>query len=105
MLPIVGNNAERSWGGESVLTNQLIFYFIIRFIYATLVKGTHLCTQLFLRQPRKERLERKSFTPNYGSDNQLFPLMNNVECFVSHKFGHVASRCRSRMVQANNHHT
>ena len=57
------------------------------------------------QQPRKERLERKSFTPNYGSDNQLFPLMNNVECFVSHKFGHVASRCRSRMVQANNHHT
>ena len=32
------------------------------------------------QQPRKESLQTKSFTPNYGSVNQLFPLMNNVEC-------------------------
>ena len=57
------------------------------------------------QQPRKECLQRKSFTPKYGSDNQFFPLMNSVECFICHNFGHVAARCRSRMVQANNHHT
>ena len=57
------------------------------------------------QQLRKESLQRKSFTPNYGSDNRFFPVMNNVECFICHNFGHVAARCRSRMVQANNHHT
>ena len=57
------------------------------------------------QQPRKESIQRKSFTPNYGSDNRLFPMMNNVECFICHNFGHVASRCISRMVQANNRHT
>ena len=31
--------------------------------------------------------------------------MNNVECFICHNFGHVVARYRSRMVQANNHHT
>ena len=51
------------------------------------------------QQPRKERLQRKSFPPNYGSDNCFFPLKNNVECFVCHNFGHVAARYRSRMVQ------
>jgi len=57
------------------------------------------------QQPRKESLQRKSFTPNYGSENWFFPVMNNVECFICHNFGHVAARCRSRMVQANNCHT
>ena len=56
------------------------------------------------QQPRKERLQRKSFASNYGSDNYFFPLMNNVECLVCHNFGHVAARCKSRMVQANNCH-
>ena len=45
------------------------------------------------QQPGKEILQRKSFTPP----------MNNVECYVCHNLGHVASRCRSRMVQ--DHHT
>ena len=27
--------------------------------------------------------------------------MNNVECFICHNFGHVAARCRSRMVQGH----
>ena len=57
------------------------------------------------QQLRKESLQRKSFTPNYGSDERFFPLMINVECFICHNFGHVAETCRSRMVQANNHHT
>lgn len=35
------------------------------------------------KQPRKESLQRKSFTPNHGSANRFFPLMNNVECFMS----------------------
>ena len=56
------------------------------------------------QQPRKESLQRKSFTPNYGNDNQFFPLMDNVECFICHNFGHVVARCISRMVLANNHH-
>ena len=51
------------------------------------------------QQPRKEILQRKSFTPNYGSDSRLFSQMNNVECYVCHNLGHVAARCRSRMVQ------
>ena len=51
------------------------------------------------QQPRKESLQRKYFTPNYESDSRLFPPMNNVECFICHNFGHVAPRCRSRMVQ------
>lgn len=55
------------------------------------------------QQPRKEILQRKSFTPNYGSETQLFPQMNNVQCYVCHNFGHVVARCRSRMVQ--DHHT
>lgn len=45
------------------------------------------------QQPRKEILQRKPFTPP----------MNNVECYACHNFGHVAARCRSRMVQ--DHHT
>ena len=55
------------------------------------------------QQPRTEILQRKSFTPTYGSDNRLFPQMNNVECFICHNLGHVAVRCGSRMVQY--HHT
>ena len=51
------------------------------------------------QQPRKERLQRELFTPNYGSDNRFFPAMNNVECFICHNFGHVVARCKSRMVQ------
>jgi hypothetical protein len=54
-------------------------------------------------QPKKESLQRKSFTPKCGSDRRLFPPMNNVECYVYHNLGHVASRCRSRMVQ--DHHS
>lgn len=54
-------------------------------------------------QPRKEIPQRKSFAPNYGSDRWLFPPLNNIECFVCHNLGHVAARCRSRMVQ--DHHT
>ena len=53
-------------------------------------------------QPRKENPQRKSFAPNYGSDRRLFPPLNNVECYVCHNLGHVAARCRSRMVQ--DHH-
>jgi len=56
------------------------------------------------QQPRKESLQIKSFTPNYGSVNLFSPLMNNVECFICHNFGHVLARCRSRMVKANNNH-
>jgi len=55
------------------------------------------------QQPKKESLQRKSFTPNSGSDRQLFPSMNNVACFICHNFGHVVARCRSKMVQ--DHHT
>jgi len=44
-------------------------------------------------QPRKEILQRKYFT---------LP-MNNVECYVCHNLGHVAARCRRKMVQ--DHHT
>jgi hypothetical protein len=40
-------------------------------------------------QPRKEILQRKSFTPP----------MNNVECYVCHNLGHVAARYRRRRVQ------
>jgi len=57
------------------------------------------------QQPRKESIQRKSFTPNYGSVNQFLPLMNNVNCLICYNFGHVAARRRSRMVQANNCHT
>ena len=37
-----------------------------------------------LQQPRKEILQRKYFTPNYGSDSWLFPPMINVESYVCH---------------------
>eukprot|EP00253_Pinus_taeda_P014149 PITA_14149 len=53
-------------------------------------------------QPRKEIPQGKSFTPNYERDRRLFPPLNNVECYVCHNLGHVAARCRSRMVQ--DHH-
>ena len=39
------------------------------------------------QQPRKENLQRKSFSPSYGSDSRLFPQMNNVECYVCNNFG------------------
>ena len=55
------------------------------------------------QQTRKENLQRKSFTPKYGSDSRLFPQMNNVECFICHNLGHVVVRCGSRIVQ--DHHT
>ena len=50
-------------------------------------------------QPTKEICQRKPFTPNYGSDSRSFSQMNDVECYVCHNLGHVAARCRSRMVQ------
>eukprot|EP00253_Pinus_taeda_P022515 PITA_22515 len=50
-------------------------------------------------QTRKEIPQRKSFTPNYGSGRRLFPPLNNIECYVCHNLGHVAARCRSRMIQ------
>ena len=49
------------------------------------------------QQPRKESLQRKPFTPNYGSDSRLFPQMNNVECYVCHNFGHILAICGSKM--------
>ena len=49
LIAIVGNNTER--GGESVLSDQEFFFFIIRFIYATSERGTSMYTQLSLRQP------------------------------------------------------
>ena len=55
------------------------------------------------QQSRKEILQRKSFTPNYGSNSQPFTQMNNIECYECHNLGHVAARCRRRMVQ--DHHT
>jgi len=55
------------------------------------------------QQPRKENIQRKSFTPNYASHSWSFPQMNNVECLICHNLGHVAARCRRRMVQ--DHHT
>jgi len=38
------------------------------------------------QEPRKETLQRKSFTPSYGSIFLFFPVMNNVECFIYHNF-------------------
>ena len=55
------------------------------------------------QQSRKEILQRKSFTPNYGSNSWPFTRMNNIECYECHNLGHVAARCRRRMVQ--DHHT
>lgn len=56
------------------------------------------------QQSRKEILQRKYFTPNYGSNTRLFTQMNNIECYYEcHNLGHVAARCRRRMVQ--DHHT
>jgi len=41
--------------------------------------------------------------PHQQSRNDIFtPPLNNVECYVCHNLGHVAARCRSRMVQ--DHH-
>ena len=54
------------------------------------------------QQPRKEILQRKSFTPNCGSNSQLFPSKNDVECFICHNFEHVVAKCKSKMVQ--DHH-
>ena len=50
------------------------------------------------QQLRKEILQRKSFTPNYGSNIQPFTQMNNIECYECHNLGHVAARCRRTMV-------
>ena len=50
------------------------------------------------QQPRKEILQINSCRPNHGNDSQLFPQMNNVEWYVCHNLGHVAARCRRRMV-------
>jgi len=55
------------------------------------------------QQSRKEILQRKYFTPNYGSNSRPFTQMNNIECNECHNLGHVAARCRRRMVQ--DHHT
>ena len=41
------------------------------------------------QQPRKKILQRKSFAPP----------MNNVKCYECHNLGHVAARCKRRMVQ------
>jgi len=41
----------RGRGLNQYLQINNFFHFIIRFIYATSVKGTRVCMQLFLRQP------------------------------------------------------
>ena len=51
------------------------------------------------QQQRKEIIQRKYFTSNCGSDSQLFPQMNNIECFICHNLRHVAVRCGSIIVQ------
>ena len=48
-IMIVGNNTEK--GANHYLQINNFFISIIRLIYATSEKGTHVCTQLFLRQP------------------------------------------------------
>ena len=48
LIPIVGNNTKR--GGESVLENQTLFIFMLRFIYATSVKDIRVYMQLCLMQ-------------------------------------------------------
>ena len=55
------------------------------------------------QQARKEILQRKYFSPNYGSNSRPFTHMNNIECYECHNLGHVAARCRRRMIQ--DHHT
>jgi len=44
------------------------------------------------QQSRKEILQRKSFTPSYGSNSRPFTQMNNIECYEFHNLGHVAAR-------------
>jgi len=51
------------------------------------------------QEPRKEIIQIKSLIPNYGNNSRSIPQMNNVECYVCHNLGHVAARCRRRMVQ------
>ena len=45
-------------------------------------------------QPKIMNFQRKSFSPNYRSINRFSPLINNVECFVCHNYGHVATNCK-----------
>lgn len=54
------------------------------------------------QQPKKVKIQRKSFTPNYINVNRFSPLINNVECSICHNYGHIVANCRSRIFQANN---
>ena len=51
--------------------------------------------------------ERKSFAPKYRSINQFSPFINNVECFICHKYGHVSAKCRSKLFwsETDRHYT
>ena len=51
-------------------------------------------------QPTIMNSQRKSFAPNYRSINLFSPLINNVECFVCHNYGHVVANCRSKLFQS-----
>jgi len=57
------------------------------------------------QQTRKINLQRKSSAPNYRSVNRFSPLINNVECFICHNYGHVAVNCRGKLFQARSHLT
>ena len=50
------------------------------------------------RQPTIMNSQRKSFAPKSRSINQFSPLINNVECFICHNYGHIATNCRSKFL-------
>lgn len=58
-----------------------------------------------VQQPKKVKLQRKSFTSNYTNVNRFALLMNNVECSICHNYGHVSTNCIPRLFQANSHLT
>jgi len=49
--------------------------------------------------PKKLNSQKKTFSPNNRGFNPFSPLINNVECFICHNYGHVAANCRSRLFQ------
>ena len=51
-------------------------------------------------QPTFMNSQKKSFPPNYRSINRFSPLINNVECFKCHNYGHVAANCISILFQS-----
>lgn len=46
------------------------------------------------QQPKKNISQRKTFPPININNNRFSPLINDIECFICHNYGHIVANYR-----------